>query len=513
MYEIYPTRFLTDPGPSFDLISDVWFPRFSDTARFEELYDEEKECAEQILLDLTGFILYYQNCIPEAWSFSHIEHCLLIDFPRSLSRSKEYECCIHTVFCTFFAFLNEENLISDAEKIICSLPSIEDEFFEAIEDVNLYSTRKALIVSAMDDGIDVNDSDALDDYLLDIAHREMEGIDPDIYEKINEVMKSWVFPFSDSRYLAAIHEADGDDLVLIISLLLGSLTVEEGIPPLEWDKDSILHAIQTMLIPYPFKKRTRETCIPILRAFFTYLGDEHLQPHAHEIADFILPLHEEMISYTPNPDNEVEFFFAQSVLESGVDINEEAIGEFLDENKEALILDYISSKGPGAFDVLLKNSGFNPQVIDSPRKTVELSSIPKANREWFITITDMIDTFCDERLDDEYADICRYVAGKLARKRDCQVSRGKITIWASGIIYAVGQINFLFDKSFEPYQSASDICKYFGTSKSTVSQKAQMIRDLIGMGGHWDPEYSTSRMMKKNPFERFLMSGSGLIFK
>ncbi|WP_371816514.1 hypothetical protein [Methanospirillum purgamenti] len=26
----------------------------------------------------------------------------------------------------------------------------------------------------------------------------------------------------------------------------------------------------------------------------------------------------------------------------------------------------------------------------------------------------MIDAFCDERLDDEYAEICRYVAGKLA---------------------------------------------------------------------------------------------------
>lgn len=92
----------------------------------------------------------------------------------------------------------------------------------------------------------------------------------------------------------------------------------------------------------------------------------------------------------------------------------------------------------------------------------------------------MIDAFCDERLDDEYAEICRYVAGKLARNRDCQVLRGKIPIWASGIVYAVGQINFLFDTSFELYQPADDICSYFGTSKSTVSQKAKMIRDLIG---------------------------------
>ncbi|MDX8549195.1 hypothetical protein KHC33_16415 [Methanospirillum sp. J.3.6.1-F.2.7.3] len=71
---------------------------------------------------------------------------------------------------------------------------------------------------------------------------------------------------------------------------------------------------------------------------------------------------------------------------------------------------------------------------------------------------------------------------------------------------------FLFDTSFELYQPADDICSYFGTSKSTVSQKAKMIRDLIGMDGYWDPKYSTSRMMNKNPFERFLMPGPGFKF-
>lgn len=145
------------------------------------------------------------------------------------------------------------------------------------------------------------------------------------------------------------------------------------------------------------------------------------------------------------------------------------------------------------------------------RKPVDFSSIPKATRDWFMAISKMTDAFCNERLDEDYAGLCRYVAGKLARKRDNKISRGKREIWAAGIIYAVGQMNFLFDKSFEPYQSADDICQYFGTSKSTTSQKAKLIRDLIGMDDYWDPEYSTSYMRNKNPFEKFCMTKNGFI--
>ncbi|NLL09720.1 MAG: hypothetical protein GX268_02280 [Methanomicrobiales archaeon] len=134
-------------------------------------------------------------------------------------------------------------------------------------------------------------------------------------------------------------------------------------------------------------------------------------------------------------------------------------------------------------------------MIVTHRKPIDISSIPKANREWFSIIANMTNQFCEERLDDGYAEICQHVAGKLARKRDNKVTRGKKEIWAAGIIYAVGQMNFLFDKSFEPYQSADDICQYFGTSKSTTSQKAKLIQDLVGMDDYWDPEYSTPHML------------------
>jgi hypothetical protein len=59
---------------------------------------------------------------------------------------------------------------------------------------------------------------------------------------------------------------------------------------------------------------------------------------------------------------------------------------------------------------------------------------------------------------------------------------GKLEIWAAGIIHAIGTVNFLFDKSFEPYISVHDICEYFGATQSTTSQKSKVIRDMFKMG-------------------------------
>lgn len=57
---------------------------------------------------------------------------------------------------------------------------------------------------------------------------------------------------------------------------------------------------------------------------------------------------------------------------------------------------------------------------------------------------------------------------KLSRKRVCPFERSKLEIWAAAVIYTIGNINFLFDKSFEPYIKSEEIHNFFGTKSSTV---------------------------------------------
>jgi hypothetical protein len=124
-------------------------------------------------------------------------------------------------------------------------------------------------------------------------------------------------------------------------------------------------------------------------------------------------------------------------------------------------------------------------------------------------LIEMTDGFVDRYLDEDYKMLCRKLIDKMSRKRQVPFLSGRLEIWAAAVVYALGQINFLFDKSFEPYVSATDLCDYFGASQSTTSQKAKKIRDMFKMR-YFNEEFSTERMQKENPLNEFVMI-NGLI--
>lgn len=119
-------------------------------------------------------------------------------------------------------------------------------------------------------------------------------------------------------------------------------------------------------------------------------------------------------------------------------------------------------------------------------------------------LLEMTGTFCAQKLDDDYFQLCEKLIKKLGRKKDVPFQRGKLEIWAAAVVYAIGSINFLFDKSFEPYMTAEQISEYFGTKNSTVSNKAREIKDMFDMW-HFSPEFSTQRMAESNPFSQMVM--------
>lgn len=119
-------------------------------------------------------------------------------------------------------------------------------------------------------------------------------------------------------------------------------------------------------------------------------------------------------------------------------------------------------------------------------------------------LLEMTGIFCSQKLDDDYFQLCEKLIKKMGRKRDVPFKRGKLEIWAAAVIYAIGSINFLFDKSFEPYMTAQQISDDFGTKNSTVSNKAGQIREMFKLK-MFDNEFSTNQMNETNPFNDLVM--------
>ena len=90
-----------------------------------------------------------------------------------------------------------------------------------------------------------------------------------------------------------------------------------------------------------------------------------------------------------------------------------------------------------------------------PRKVPKSKPVPKPpskeeKDEVLHVIIRLLDQFCQEHLNEEYAVLCRKLAEKLARKRPSPLLQGSPNAWASGIVRTIGGVNFLHDKSQTP---------------------------------------------------------------
>jgi|GEM_PF-2324321 len=88
--------------------------------------------------------------------------------------------------------------------------------------------------------------------------------------------------------------------------------------------------------------------------------------------------------------------------------------------------------------------------------------VPAALQSQYDKIVALTDLFCQRHLNEEYRDLCRRMAATLCRKRPSPVATGKTKTWACGIVYSVGRINFLFDKSQTLHLRADELCQHFG---------------------------------------------------
>jgi hypothetical protein len=113
-------------------------------------------------------------------------------------------------------------------------------------------------------------------------------------------------------------------------------------------------------------------------------------------------------------------------------------------------------------------------------------------------VTDLVDAFCKEYLNDEYADVCRRLTEKLARKRPCPLISGKPNTWACGIVRTIGWVNVLDDKTQEPHMKLTAIDKALGVGESTGQGKSMLIRKMFRIRTK-DPAWSLRSRIDENP--------------
>jgi hypothetical protein len=109
----------------------------------------------------------------------------------------------------------------------------------------------------------------------------------------------------------------------------------------------------------------------------------------------------------------------------------------------------------------------------------------------------MMNAFCLDYLNEEYDDLCEELAWE-SFEEDLPLEKGSPASWASGIVHAIGFVNFLHDPSQSPHITSNQIAEGFGVSQQTMMTKSKIIRDRLDLMP-LDPEWCLPALLEDNP--------------
>jgi hypothetical protein len=141
--------------------------------------------------------------------------------------------------------------------------------------------------------------------------------------------------------------------------------------------------------------------------------------------------------------------------------------------------------------------------------TVDSLRIPTTMLDRARAIIQVADAACDEHLDAEYGRLAQRLIARLARKRPSPLARGDVRIWAAGVIYALGQVNYLFDRAQTPHLTADQLAERLGVVKTTMANKASLINRTLGIGV-FEPDLTRVAVLEQHPMA-WLVEVDGLV--
>jgi len=153
-----------------------------------------------------------------------------------------------------------------------------------------------------------------------------------------------------------------------------------------------------------------------------------------------------------------------------------------------------------------------PAPAEGPKARAGPVKRPLSKQETVETVEiigKMTDAVCRNLLNEEYAELCRALAQKLARKRPSPLLSGNASTWAGAIVRTIGWVNFVDDPSQEPRLALKDIDHVFGIGASTGQTKSAQIRKTLKIG-RLEPEWTLKSKIAQNP-RAWLIELNGLI--
>jgi hypothetical protein len=115
----------------------------------------------------------------------------------------------------------------------------------------------------------------------------------------------------------------------------------------------------------------------------------------------------------------------------------------------------------------------------------------------FREIVGLTDSFCERYLNEDYRRLSEEMAEEICFA-ELPSERARPASWASGIVHALGWVNFLHDPAQSPHMTSAQVAEGFGVSQGTMMAKSRVIRDELDLVP-MDPDWCIPAMLVDNP--------------
>jgi hypothetical protein len=123
-------------------------------------------------------------------------------------------------------------------------------------------------------------------------------------------------------------------------------------------------------------------------------------------------------------------------------------------------------------------------------------------------IVELTNEFCLNHLNEDYRGLCEDMIAALL-DIDAPLEKGRPASWASGIVHAVGWVNFFQDPSQSPHMTSTQLAEGFGVSQQTMQTKSRTIRDELDLM-QMDPDWCLPALLKDDPLV-WMLEVNGLV--
>jgi hypothetical protein len=143
-----------------------------------------------------------------------------------------------------------------------------------------------------------------------------------------------------------------------------------------------------------------------------------------------------------------------------------------------------------------------PFSFDDLKFFVKVERVPKKMVSKFEEIADIILRFCDDNMNEEYKFVCLRALAKLSRMRPSPLLTSKPHVWASGIVYAIGAMNFIFDKTQPVHLHSDHFTSWFNISISSIRSKSRDVTNILELS-YFNLEFTLPSRLDDNPILQF----------